>query len=177
MEKRSTAAGTDVKAVSRFLKQNAADANSYPIDGHITRLAEFLGAGREHLKLLRGRLHNVEQCIEKDGRTVGAMVDGLLEDAKQISLTPFSMLFRLSAGPLARGLLFVGTGKRAELSISGGDIEVDRRILEGIKDPLVHLVRNCVDHGIEKPGDRVLKGKPAMARISVAVSRITTAAR
>ncbi len=54
--------------------------------------------------------------------------------------------------------------------MSGGDVEVDRRILEEMKDPLIHLVRNCVDHGLEKPGERTTRGKPPAGRISVSVS-------
>jgi two-component system chemotaxis sensor kinase CheA len=48
-----------------------------------------------------------------------------------------------------------------ELVIRGDEIEIDRRILEQIKDPLNHLFRNCVDHGVEQPAAREHKGKPA----------------
>jgi two-component system chemotaxis sensor kinase CheA len=52
-------------------------------------------------------------------------------------------------------------GKEVELRIEGGDVELDRSILEGLKDPLRHLIRNAVDHGIEKPEDRKRVKKPA----------------
>ena len=60
-------------------------------------------------------------------------------------------------------------GKDAELTIVGGEIEIDRRILEEMKDPLVHLVRNCVDHGIETPKRREERGKPPRATIRIAI--------
>ena len=51
-------------------------------------------------------------------------------------------------------------GKKVEVRMEGADTELDKTILEAIKDPLTHIVRNSVDHGIEKPEDREAKGKP-----------------
>lgn len=53
-------------------------------------------------------------------------------------------------------------GRQIRLDVSGGDTELDRGLLEAVKDPLTHLVRNAVDHGIESPQDRVAAGKPAV---------------
>ncbi len=49
--------------------------------------------------------------------------------------------------------------------IQGGETEIDRRILEEMKDPLIHLVRNCIDHGIEIPSLRKQKEKPPRGRV------------
>ena len=57
-----------------------------------------------------------------------------------------------------------------ELVIRGADIEIDKRILDELKDPLIHLIRNCVDHGIEKPGERTSHGKAARGTITIAFS-------
>ena len=51
------------------------------------------------------------------------------------------------------------TGKDARLVLSGTDTDLDRRILDELRDPLMHMVRNTLDHGIEAPQDRVLAGK------------------
>ena len=60
--------------------------------------------------------------------------------------------------------LAAGGGKQVELVIEGGDVELDRSILEGLKDPLIHLVRNAVDHGLEPPERRRAGGQaPARA--------------
>lgn len=56
-------------------------------------------------------------------------------------------------------------GKETELEIDCGGTEVDKTILDSLNDPLVHLVRNAVDHGIEAPGDREAAGKPRKAKI------------
>lgn len=59
-------------------------------------------------------------------------------------------------------------GKKVDVSMSGGDTELDRQVLELIRDPLVHMVRNAVDHGIEMPQDRLHAGKPETGRITLA---------
>ncbi len=51
--------------------------------------------------------------------------------------------------------------KDIELSMRGADTELDRQVLDLVKDPLTHLVRNCADHGIEAPAERIAAGKPA----------------
>jgi len=55
--------------------------------------------------------------------------------------------------------------KKIELSIEGSDVELDKTIIEGLADPLTHLVRNAADHGIERPQERLAAGKPATGRI------------
>ena len=61
-------------------------------------------------------------------------------------------------------------GKEVDLIIKGGDISLDKSILEKMGDPLVHIIRNAVDHGIEVPGDRVAAGKGSKGRIRVSAS-------
>ena len=58
-------------------------------------------------------------------------------------------------------------GKEIELEIIGEETEVDKKIIENISDPLMHLIRNSVDHGIEMPEDRVAAGKPAKGKITI----------
>jgi len=56
-------------------------------------------------------------------------------------------------------------GKEMDLQLEGNDVELDKTIIEGLGDPLTHLVRNSADHGIEMPDERVAAGKPAMGTI------------
>ena len=57
--------------------------------------------------------------------------------------------------------------KSIELSIEGEDVELDKTIIEALNDPLTHLVRNSADHGIEPPGQRVLKGKSETGQLAL----------
>lgn len=63
--------------------------------------------------------------------------------------------------------LAVESGKKLDLQMIGAETELDRQVLELIKDPLMHMVRNSADHGIEMPRDRVAAGKPEMGIISL----------
>jgi two-component system, chemotaxis family, sensor kinase CheA len=62
------------------------------------------------------------------------------------------------------------TGKQIELRISGSETELDKTLIEKITDPLMHLVRNAIDHGIESPETRVAAGKPAMGVVNLDAS-------
>ncbi len=63
--------------------------------------------------------------------------------------------------------LSVGCGKRIEIQMEGAETELDKTIIEAIKDPLTHIIRNAVDHGIEMPQVRVAKGKPPEGRLAL----------
>lgn len=67
------------------------------------------------------------------------------------------------------------TGKPIELALSGGDTQVERQVLQALQDPLMHLVRNCADHGIETPDARREAGKrsadPSRSRRDVRLAR------
>ncbi|HVO29286.1 MAG TPA: chemotaxis protein CheW, partial [bacterium] len=63
------------------------------------------------------------------------------------------------------------SSKEVDIDISGGDIEIDRAILEEIHGPLVHVVRNAVDHGIETGAERAAAGKPARGRLQIRITR------
>ncbi len=96
------------------------------------------------------------------------MVDHLLDETKKAAMQSFSSLLDLF--PLLVHTLARDQDKQAELVIHGADIEVDRRILEEMKDPLIHAIRNCIDHGIEAPQVRAQANKQAVGRISIAIS-------
>ncbi|BAY98186.1 CheW-like domain protein [Tolypothrix tenuis PCC 7101] len=61
--------------------------------------------------------------------------------------------------------LAIASGKQVAVEMVGIDTELDKSIIEAIKDPLTHLIRNCIDHGIEFPAERIAKGKPAAGRL------------
>jgi two-component system chemotaxis sensor kinase CheA len=68
---------------------------------------------------------------------------------------------------LARDLA-IELGKRIEIQMQGEETELDRQVLEQIKDPLTHMIRNAADHGLETPGERARAGKPETGRIHLA---------
>src|SRR5262249_18473708 len=63
--------------------------------------------------------------------------------------------------------LALACGKQVRIELDGAQTELDKTLIEAIKDPLTHLVRNAVDHGIEAPGTRAAEGKPPVGRIQL----------
>jgi two-component system chemotaxis sensor kinase CheA len=87
----------------------------------------------------------------------------LREKIRTLRLLPLSTLFQLF--PRVVRDLARQQAKEVELIIEGGETTADKRILEEIKDSLMHIIRNCVDHGIETPAEREKLGKPPVATI------------
>ena len=167
MEKRWASVGNEARTLGKFLEKGVT-GDGAPRMRPPAGLLDFLESGREFIRTLKGRLSSLENKMESDRRSIGLMVDGLVEDSKRLVMTPFSTLFDFLPRTV-RDLLTV-QGKEAELMVSGGEVEVDRRILEEMKDPLIHLVRNSVDYGVDKPGNRILRGRPPAGRISVSAA-------
>jgi two-component system chemotaxis sensor kinase CheA len=89
----------------------------------------------------------------------------LQESVMQIRMLPIRFAF--SRFPRLVHDLGTKLGKKVELSLAGEDTEVDKSVIEKIGDPLVHLVRNSLDHGIELPEERLQAGKPETGKIQL----------
>jgi two-component system, chemotaxis family, sensor kinase CheA len=125
---------------------------------------ELLDRNTAFIKRLMDQLNAMAKSTDQDQRMLGHRVDNLLEDMKKALMLPFSALtesFPRMVREFARE-----AGKEIKLDIRGGEIEADRRILGEIKDPLMHLIRNCIDHGIEKPEHRTDQHKPSYGTIT-----------
>jgi two-component system chemotaxis sensor kinase CheA len=106
----------------------------------------------------------------RDRRTIASAVDGLLDETRRVRMMPAAAV--LDVFPRMVRDVAEAQGKEAEWVAIGGELEVDRRVLETIKDPLIHLVRNAIDHGLEPPDVRVAAGKPRRGRVAATVSSL-----
>jgi two-component system chemotaxis sensor kinase CheA len=160
-----------VEPDARALRQ----AMDRPAPGHppgrdLARLLEFFEQNLGRLKSLESSVAALTRTAEHDQLVIGKLVDDLLKDSKQLLLLPSATLMA-SFPKLVRDLCR-DLGKEADLVMHGEEVEIDKRILEQMKDPFIHLLRNCVDHGIEAPERRVRLGKPAGGTITLTVSRV-----
>jgi two-component system chemotaxis sensor kinase CheA len=122
---------------------------------------------REIKKRHNKELYALVKDMEQFHRTMSRMVDDLLLDIKTTLLYPFNSLLEIV--PKIVRDLGKTYDKEINLSIQGGEIEIDRRILEEIKDPVIHLIRNCIDHGIETPQVRKQLGKSPSGSLSIII--------
>lgn len=105
-----------------------------------------------------------------DQRTIAGTLDGLLGETRRLRMTPASTV--LDVFPRMVRDLAQEQGKEVEWVVRGAELEVDRRVLEAMKDPLIHLVRNAIDHGIEPQPARAQAGKPPRGRVAVTVASL-----
>jgi two-component system chemotaxis sensor kinase CheA len=157
----------DLRTIRQWLEKSQRD-EAVTRDGHLGRLLEFLDWASDFIKSQESALALLAKSTDQDQRSLAAMVDHLLEETKKVRMMPCASLLEIFP-QVVRGLSR-DRGKEVELVMRGGEIEVDRRILEEMKDALMHLVRNCIDHGIENPEERVAKGKPPRGTLTIAIS-------
>ena len=123
---------------------------------------------KTQLEALVGKVSALSQAFEQDQRALRYMVDDHLKAVKQVLMLPVSTLVEVLP-KLVRDLAR-DQGKEVDLVIRGAEIEIDKRVLEELKDPLIHLVRNCIDHGIEKPEVRVDRQKTVRGTLTLTFS-------
>ncbi len=131
------------------------------------RLAEFFEYNREFVTSLQHDLRVHVQAAEIDRTALElntSAISDLIHDAVLLPvagvLQPFSGLVREYSR---------STGKQVDLVIEGGDMEMDRRILEALKDPLMHLIHNSIDHGIEYPDIRAERHKKLRGTVRIRI--------
>jgi two-component system chemotaxis sensor kinase CheA len=103
--------------------------------------------------------------LVRDHRRLAASVDGLQAELRHLRMTPAAAI--LEPFPLMVRNLADEQGKQVDFDVHGAELELDRRILEVIKDPLIHLVRNAVAHGIESPEERAEAGKRPRGSVAI----------
>ncbi|HZN94498.1 MAG TPA: ATP-binding protein, partial [Myxococcales bacterium] len=106
---------------------------------------------------LRTSLQRLALCFTRHAEEAGDILESMESSLKAVSTLPI----RVVVEPMQRSVrdLCKQLGKEARLSMVGGEISVDKGVLEALRGPLVHLVRNAVDHGLERPHVRERKGK------------------
>ncbi|MDC0708059.1 chemotaxis protein CheA [Stigmatella sp. ncwal1] len=123
-----------------------------------------ISRGRLTAMLEQAERHSPAELLEAHQETDRLYLD-LQELVLKARLVPIGRAFQ----PFARTLWELGaaTGKQVRLETGGEDVEVDTTVVELIRDPLTHLVRNAVDHGIELPGVRQARGKPPTGTLRI----------
>ncbi|ELS02741.1 chemotaxis protein histidine kinase-like protein [Xenococcus sp. PCC 7305] len=128
-------------------------------------IQKFEQLNQEYLEQLGERVTQLKNVTVEDNARLEIVAHSLETGIRDLRLLPLANVFNLfprMIRDLAKQL-----GKEINLKIEGGDIAVDKRILEEIKDPLTHLIRNAIDHGIETTEERIAQGKSATANLSI----------
>ncbi|MCG9057122.1 chemotaxis protein CheA [Laribacter hongkongensis] len=111
-------------------------------------------------------LHSLDEAVSQLDLLVGDLQNAVMKTRMQPIGRLFQKYPRL-ARDLARQL-----GKDVDLVLSGEETELDKTMIEDLNDPLVHLVRNAVDHGIETPDERLAAGKPVQSAVKLSAQQV-----
>ena len=128
----------------------------------------------DDLQRKRQELHDAAAQVKDRDMRRFSLLEDMRDRLADLRMLPAGTVLQ----PLARVVRDVALlqEKQAELIIAGADVALDKVVLEAIKEPLIHLVRNAVAHGIESPDVRLLSGKPSKGTIKVSVSTGTASA-
>jgi two-component system chemotaxis sensor kinase CheA len=138
------------------------------LDGHLNGM---LNAGERAGRIIKAQLERFGQYASASAQ----LVEDLEQEVMAVRLLPISTLFAnlpRAVRELARDL-----GREVQLTLAGETTELDRKVIEALGDPLTHLLRNALDHGIEPPEERERVGKPRQGTIEVAAQALGSAAQ
>jgi len=149
------------RPLERVLQSERSELFPHRFRGSFERVREMVARLDVSLERLSSEMHASERICHGASSALDAQV-------KNVRMLPFAE----ACHGVSRAVrdLAQERGKDIELVVVGGDIEIDRSILEGLKDPLMHLARNAVDHGVEAPNVRRAAGKPARGRVEIAAT-------
>ncbi|MGG6239920.1 hybrid sensor histidine kinase/response regulator, partial [Nodosilinea sp. AN01ver1] len=136
------------------------------------QLESFHHRAEQRLEQLGTLAARFSSTLHADTDRLERITGRLEESIRTLRLLPLSTIFNLFPR-LVRDLARQ-EGKQVEFVIEGGDTRADKRILEDMKDPLLHMILNAIDHGVEPPEERRRQGKPEVATITLRGARTAT---
>lgn len=133
------------------------------------QLREVLFSYAEHMQVVNRSFDTLDQAISRDTRRLEMVANTLQDRVRRVRMVPFqniALLLERTVRDAARA-----TEKVADFSVIGSHVELDKKVLETLKDPLLHLLRNAVYHGLETPQEREAAGKPPTGCVEVVVQQ------
>jgi len=124
---------------------------------------EWFNASEARLNKVENQMTAITRSMERDQHSLNRMVNNHLEAMKQVLMLPVGSLCEVFPGMVRE--ISREQDKEIDFVIRGAELEIDKRILDELKDPLIHLIRNSIDHGIGKPQERALQNKTVRGTI------------
>jgi two-component system chemotaxis sensor kinase CheA len=127
---------------------------------------EWCDTSEIHLNKVESQMTEITRSMERDQHSLDRLVNNHLEAMKQVLMLPVASLVEAFPGMVRE--ISHEQNKEIDFIVKGKELEIDKSILEELKDPLIHLIRNSISHGIGKPQERMLQNKPAHGKITLA---------
>ncbi|MDF2632866.1 MAG: chemotaxis protein CheA, partial [Caproiciproducens sp.] len=152
-------------AAHSAVKQNLINVNLSKLDNLMDLMGEIVITESMVTAMPAGQNVSVDNNFTKASRQLRKLTDELQEVVMSIRMVPISGVFQ-KMNRIVRDMT-KKLDKDVELKLIGEDTEVDKTIIDNIGDPLMHLVRNAMDHGIETKEERAVSGKPAKGTVTL----------
>lgn len=158
------------EAYGRLSHQKTMDSNGNKLSRDLSQVLRYVNISQERLREMNDWISDLSHQYANDTTQISRAIDSLEQEIKRVRLQPLSTI----TNPLRRMVrdLAQKADKEASLQIVGGETELDKQVLEQLKDPLIHLLRNAIDHGIEPPEQRAASGKPRRGSISLTAEQL-----
>ena len=128
-----------------------------------------LGDYADALDAINRRMRSLLMNVGDDQAKLSLITEELRQHVIELTMLPVASVF--DAFPRAVRDLARSFGKQVELTMSGAETALDKRVIEQLSDPLIHLVRNAIDHGLESPAERRQAGKPAAGTLAISAEQ------
>ncbi len=159
----------DLREVKSALEHRIEEARRIAWTLEAALVGRFEGLDRELTKNVRGQIHLLHRGLTSDVSELSGRLSAADEELRALRMLPVETIL----APLSRAVWEHArqVQKLARLEVTGAQVALDRRLLQELKDPLVHLARNAVDHGVETADQRQLAGKPAEGVLRIDVEQ------
>ncbi len=151
----------DIREIEKISKKHLEFITSLPQDQPLS------SRHREQLLSVTGTLcaglKKLSALFREDINVQGILTSDLQDSSLKMRMVPLSTIFSTFSRTVRQ--LSRSFGKNIDFAVEGGQTELDKKIIEKIGDPLLHMIRNCIDHGIETPEERKKAGKPETGQI------------
>ena len=153
----------------KTLDKKITNQNNETLSAYLRQTANVFMEDYETLAELINEINTLQRSHQDDDDKLNTLIDDFSLMVKNITVLPFATVFHFF-GRMVRDIA-KEKNKKVELNINGSDTTADKNIIEEIKNPLIHIVRNAIDHGIETPEKRMALGKNPTGRISISAKQ------
>ncbi len=163
---------SEIYSSSKSLKlaSNSNSGSNSHFEKELSKIIEFFEWSGTQIKNIEKGFSDILSLAIEENYSASSKIETLLDDVKELITIPFSTL--LNGFPKMVRDISKDLGKEIKFTVIGDSIEIDRRILEQIRNPLIHILRNSIDYGIETPQERIEKNKSEKGEILFTIEQL-----
>ncbi len=157
-----------LSSLNYLVTEGFVPSSTQSIDNPVKDISDNLKTLKDSIKGIKKKVLQLTAMEKEDQRFTSNMIDEFLNGLKEIAMVPISNVTGIL--PIMTREIAQKLDKKVSLEITGDSMMLDRRILDSVKDPILHIIRNSIDHGIESPSTRKKLNKPEIGLIKMSIA-------